>query len=57
MSELKNKKNLVVDQDIVAFFGLPAWFDYKDKQKEKSGLKTESPVSAPEGSVLSSEIR
>ena len=42
-------KETVVDNDLVSFFDLLARYDYEDKQKEKSGLKTDPPDSAPGG--------
>lgn len=50
-------KNELVSKDIVSFFDLLAKFDYEDKQKEKSVLKTDLVVSAPMGSVLDSDTK
>ncbi len=41
--------------ELSSFFDLLARFDYEDKQKEKSVLKTDPLVSAPSGSVLGSD--
>lgn len=39
----------IVDDDLVAFFDLLARFDFEDKQKEKSALKTGSLPHSPAG--------
>ncbi len=41
--------------ELSSFFDLLARFDYEDKQKEKSVLKTGPLVSPPNGSVLISD--
>ncbi|MCF7834117.1 MAG: hypothetical protein K9L98_02045 [Candidatus Pacebacteria bacterium] len=57
---LNNQTNEEFDifelDDISSFFDLLAKFDYEDKQKEMSALKTDPLVSAPRGPVLGSNI-
>jgi len=52
--ETQNKSEFT--KDLASFFDLLARFDYEDKQKEKSVLKTGPLVSAPSGPVLGSDI-
>ena len=49
--ELTGSKNAetIVDGDLVSFFDRLAQYDYEDKQKEKTQLKTDPPASAPGG--------
>lgn len=39
----------IIDDDLVAFFDLLARFDFEDKQKEVSALKTGSLPQSPAG--------
>lgn len=54
----ENQKEISKEEmgELSSFFDLLARFDYEDKQKEKSALKTDLLVSAPKGPVLGSDI-
>ncbi len=53
------EEKLIDDTELVGislFFDLLARFDYEDKKKEKSLLKTGPLASAPKGSVFSTDL-